>query len=91
MHAAGQFAGGGRAVEARDKELVGPEEPRTFAPDGNTDRPEQRRVEAFAFLEISNHEMKVVDESTAMKFVHAPWLSPADLRRLTFLTLVALS
>src|SRR5690606_16379649 len=81
--AAGGHPGGGRAVGARDHELVGPEEARTLAPDGDLEGSEDGRVEGPARIQVLHDDLQVVDEAAAVQRVHFHGVSRAgsDIER----------
>ena len=69
MVAPGQLAPSCPAVGAGDEQLVGPEIVLGRAANGNIEYLKDRFIEATAGCEVADHQMDVVDETTAMKFL----------------------
>ena len=66
VHAAGQLAERRVTLPGRDEQFIRPDVVVGFAAQRNLQHLEDRLVEAFAGLDILDHELDVIDESTAM-------------------------
>src|SRR5688572_19261977 len=68
VHTARGHAPGSSRVRCRDEQLVGPKVVAGFAPNGYPEDFQDRPIEMFGLVELSDDELYVVDQPSAMKF-----------------------